>query len=419
MSEVIQLFFALGLLITIAKTLGYLVSRVGQPAVLGELIAGVLMGPSILNLLHITALFPNGSSIEHTLIEFAEIGVVLLMFSAGLEVDLRSLVRVGRTALAAGVLGVIAPIVIATSLALLFGYIGEKAIFIGLILAATSVSISAQVMLELGVLRSQEGLALLAAAIVDDVLVILLMSIFLALTPGTASSEAERRSIGEVIVRLVGFLTVASSVSWFLLPWIAKKVDQTSVSAGVIIVAVVSALTLGVAADFFGGVAAITGAFIAGLCLGRSDPPIKERIEHGLYAINYGMFVPIFFISIGLQANLRLLDATILPFALFLTGAAVVSKILGAGAGGLLTGFDRQSSLRLGIGMVSRGEVGLIVAALGIHNGIITEETFAAVVLVILVTTVVTPPLVRWSFARGSENKTTLPATIVTEGEVL
>src|SRR5688572_21007628 len=150
MSEVIQLFFALGLLITIAKTLGYLATRLGQPAVLGELIAGVLIGPSILNLLHIAALFPNGSSIEHTLIEFAEIGVVLLMFSAGLEVDLSSLVRVGRTALVAGGLGVLAPIVFAVPLALLFGYTGDKAIFIGLILAATSVSISAQVMLELG-----------------------------------------------------------------------------------------------------------------------------------------------------------------------------------------------------------------------------------------------------------------------------
>jgi Kef-type K+ transport system membrane component KefB len=419
MSEVIQLFFALGLLITIAKTLGYLATRLGQPAVLGELIAGVMIGPSILNLLHITALFPSGDSIEHTIIEFAEIGVVLLMFSAGLEVDLSSLARVGRTALAAGGLGVIAPIALAAPLALLFGYTGDKAIFIGLILAATSVSISAQVMLELDVLRSREGLALLAAAIVDDVLVILLMSIFLAVTPGAGTSETESRSVLEVIVRLVGFLTIASGVSWFLLPWIAKKVNQTSVSAGVLIVAVVSALLLGVAADYFGGVAAITGAFIAGLSLGRSAHPIKEKIEEGLYAINYGMFVPIFFVSIGLQANLRLLDAAILPFALLMTGAAIASKILGAGAGGLLTGFDRRSSLRLGIGMISRGEVGLIVAALGISNGIINEVTFAAVVLVVLVTTVITPPLVRWAFAKSPENTAPQKASIstITEGE--
>jgi Kef-type K+ transport system membrane component KefB len=419
MSEVIQLFFALGLLITIAKTLGYIATRFGQPAVLGELVAGVLVGPSVLNLLHIAALFPEGSSIEHTLIEFAEIGVVLLMFSAGLEVDLSSLARVGRTALAAGVLGVIAPVVIAAPVVLLFGYTGDKAVFIGLILAATSVSISAQVMLELGVLHSREGLALLAAAIVDDVLVILLMSIFLAIHPGPVTSDAESRSVLEVIVRLVGFLTIASGLSWFVLPWIARMVHKTSVAAGVVIVSVVAALLLGVAADYFGGVAAITGAFIAGLCLGRAEHPIKEKIEEGLYHINYGMFVPIFFVSIGLQANLRLLDATILPFALILTGAAIVSKIVGAGAGGLLTGFDRNSSLRLGIGMVSRGEVGLIVAALGISSGIITEETFAAVVLVVLVTTVITPPLVRWSFARSPEKTApeTVQPTTLPEGE--
>jgi Kef-type K+ transport system membrane component KefB len=154
MSESIQLFFALGVLITTAKTLGYVATRFSQPAVLGELIAGVMVGPSVIHLLHVAALFPDGTSVEHTVIEFAEIGVVLLMFSAGLEVDLSGLAQVGRTGLAAGTLGVIVPIMIAAPSALLFGYPGETAVFIGLILAATSVSISAQVMLELGVLRS-------------------------------------------------------------------------------------------------------------------------------------------------------------------------------------------------------------------------------------------------------------------------
>ncbi|NJL55669.1 cation:proton antiporter [bacterium] len=419
MSEVIQLFFALGILITIAKTMGYIAAHFGQPSVLGELIAGVILGPSVINLLHTVALFPNGSSVEHTIIEFAEIGVVLLMFSAGLEVDLGSLTKVGRTALAAGALGVIAPIVIAAPTALLLGFAGEKAVFIGLILAATSVSISAQVMLELGVLHSREGLALLAGAIVDDVLVILLMSLFIAVIPGTSTSASENRSILEVILRLVGFLTIASTISWFALPWIARRISKTSISAGVVIVAVVSALLLGVAAEFFGGIAAITGAFIAGICLGRSEHPIKEKMEEGLYTLNYGLFVPIFFVSIGLQANLRLLDATILPFAIMLTLGAILSKIIGAGAGGLLTGFNRLSSLRLGIGMVSRGEVGLIVAALGISNGIIGEETFAAIVLVVLVTTVITPPLVRWSFAKSHKEAPhdPTPTAIVTEGE--
>lgn len=400
MSEVIQLFLGLGILIAVAKIFGYAATRISQPAVLGELIAGVIVGPSVINLLHITALFPNGNSIEHTIIEFAEIGVVLLMFTAGLEVDLSSLTKVGRTAIAAGAIGVITPILIAAPTAYIFGYGDERAIFIGLILAATSVSISAQVMVELGVLNSREGLALLGAAIVDDVLVILIMSLFLAIRPGESPTTSESNSVIEVIVRLIGFLTIATSISWFALPWIAKQVNKTSISAGVVIVAVVSALLLGVSAEYFGGIAAITGAFIAGICLGRSEHQIKEKIEEGLYSINYGMFVPIFFVSIGLQANLRLLNGTILPFAIILTIGAALSKIVGAGVGGLLTGFNRLSSLRLGVGMISRGEVGLIVATLGISKGIIKQDTYAAIVLVVLVTTVVTPPLVRWSFAK-------------------
>lgn len=399
MSETIQLFLAIGLLITIAKTLGYVATRFGQPAVLGELIAGVLVGPSVFNILHSLAVFTDGSAIEHTIIEFAEIGVVLLMFGAGLEVDLASLTRVGRTAIVAGGLGVVAPVLISLPIGMTFGYASDQAVFIGLILAATSVSISAQVLLELGVLHSREGLALLGAAVVDDVLVILLMSLFIAVLPGDSAAAGESRSILEVVLRLGGFMIIGSALGWLLLPWIAKQINKTSIAAGVLIVAVVSALLFGVAAEFFGGIAAITGSFIAGVCLGRSDHQIKEKIGEGLYALNYGMFVPIFFVSIGLQANLRLLDSTILPFAVMLTLGAIISKIIGAGSGGLLTGFNRLSSLRLGVGMISRGEVGLIVATLGISTGIIGEEVFAAVVLVVLVTTVITPLLVRWAFA--------------------
>jgi Kef-type K+ transport system membrane component KefB len=396
MTEITQLFFALGILIPLAKLCGYLSTRLNQPAVLGELIAGVLIGPSLINFLHIPALFPDGANVEHTIIEMAEIGVLLLMFSAGLEIDLHGLSAVRRAAILAGILGVLTPVLMAAPVAIAFGYAPEKSIFIGLIMAATSVSISAQVMLELNVLRSREGLALLGAAVVDDVLAILLISIFLAVSPGTASA-----SIVEVVVRLVGFLTIATAAGWFILPWIAHRVSKLAISAGVLMVAVVAALLMGVAAEVFGGVAAITGAFIAGVCLSRVEHRLKADIERGLHSINYGVFVPLFFVSIGLQADLRLLDAVILPFAFVLTISAILSKIIGAGAGGLLTGFSRLSALRLGVGMISRGEVGLIIAAIGIRSGIIQESVFAAIVLVVLVTTIITPPLVRWSFARS------------------
>jgi Kef-type K+ transport system membrane component KefB len=399
LTEIVQLFLALGLVIVFAKTFGYISTRFHQPAVLGELIAGILIGPSVIDFLHNAAVFPDGASVEHTLIEIAEIGVLLLMFSAGLEIDLQGMAKVGGSAVAAGILGVAAPVLLTLIIAALFGYAGEISLFIGLILAATSVSISAQVMLELGVLRTREGLALLGAAVVDDILVVLLISLFIAINPNGVVAAGENRSIAEVIVRLVGFLVIGTGLGWLVLPRIAERLERTTISEAVLMTALVAALLFGFAAEYFGGVAAITGAFIAGICLGRSDRRIVEEIDEGLHRINYGFFVPIFFVSIGLQANLRLLDANILPFALILTVGAIITKIFGAGLGGLLTRFPRQSALRLGIGMISRGEVGLIVAAIGVSNGIINETIFAAIVLVVIVTTVITPPLVRWSFA--------------------
>lgn len=399
MSEVIQLFLALGLIIVLAKSFGYVATRLQQPAVLGELIAGVLIGPSVLDLFHTASFFPEGTSVEHTVIEITEIGVLFLMFSAGLEIDLSTMLKVGRTALVAGVLGVVVPVAVTAPTALVFNYVPEISLFIGLIPAATSVSISAQVMLELGVLGSREGLALLGAAVVDDVLVILLISLFLAVNPGGFVTTVESRSIVEVIVRLVGFLTIATGLGWVLLPRIATRIHRTAISEGALVVAIAAALFLGFSAEFFGGIAAITGAFIAGICLGRADRRLVEEIDQGFHRLNYSFFVPIFFVSIGLQSNLRLLGADMLPFALILIVGATVGKIAGAGVGGILTGFTGQSALRLGIGMVSRGEVGLIVAALGISSGIISEEIFSAIVLVVIVTTIITPPLVRWSFA--------------------
>jgi Kef-type K+ transport system membrane component KefB len=401
LSVVIQLFLALGTIIVLAKAVGYLATRLHQPAVLGELLAGLILGPSVLDIFHAASFFPDGAGVEHTVIELAEIGVLLLMFSAGLEIDLSNMLKVRNTALAAGVLGVIVPIAFVAPIALLFGYGPEVSVFVGLILAATSVSISAQVMLELRVLGSREGLALLGAAIVDDVLVILLISLFLAINPSGLATVGESRSIVEVVLRLVGFLAIATSLSWLILPRIAERIHRTSISEGPLALAIVAALLLGFSAEFFGGIAAITGAFIAGICLGRADRRIVEEIEQGLHRVNYGFFVPIFFVSIGLQSNLRLLGAAMLPFALLLIFGAIASKVVGAGLGGMLTGFPRQSALRLGIGMISRGEVGLIVAAIGISSGIVTEEIFSAIVLVVIVTTMVTPPLVRWSFARS------------------
>lgn len=416
MTETVQFFLALGLMVGFAKAMGYLTFRIGQPAVLGELLAGLIIGPTVINVLGIPSLFPDGHSVEHTLIEIAEVGVLLLMFMAGMEVDLESMFQVGRPALLAGLLGVFVPLVLITPVVMMFNYPLENAIFVGILLASMSTSISAQVMLELGVLRRREGLTLLGAALVDDAVVILMLSLFIAINPGGIIAVSEGRSVIEVLIRIVAFLVIGFAVSWTVLPRLANLINRLPIAQGPLMLAIVATLILSWSAEFFGGIAGITGAFIAGLCISRANRGVVEKIDQGIHAVNYGFLVPLFFVSIGLRANLQLLTADILPFALVILLLAIVTKIIGAGGGSRLGGFNNKSALRVGLGMISRGEVGLIIASIGVGLGILQPEMFTTVVFVVLVTTIITPPLVRWSFRDAADAQTETPAQIAHEG---
>lgn len=416
MTETVQFFLALGLMVGFAKAMGYLTFRIGQPAVLGELLAGLIIGPTVINVLGIPSLFPDGHSVEHTLIEIAEVGVLLLMFMAGMEVDLESMFQVGRPALLAGLLGVFVPLVLITPVVMMFNYPLENAIFVGILLASMSTSISAQVMLELGVLRRREGLTLLGAALVDDAVVILMLSLFIAINPGGIIAVSEGRSVIEVLIRIVAFLVIGFAVSWTVLPRLANLINRLPIAQGPLMLAIVATLILSWSAEFFGGIAGITGAFIAGLCISRANRGVVEKIDQGIHAVNYGFLVPLFFVSIGLRANLQLLTADILPFALVILLLAIVTKIIGAGGGSRLGGFNNKSALRVGLGMISRGEVGLIIASIGVGLGILQPEIFTTVVFVVLVTTIITPPLVRWSFRDAADAQTETPAQIAHEG---
>jgi len=404
MTETVQFFLALGMLIGFAKAMGYLSYRLNQPAVLGELLAGLIIGPTILDFLGNNVLFPNGHSVEHTLIELAEVGVLLLMFMAGLEVDPKSLFKVGKPAIFAGVLGVFVPMLIIIPVVMMFDYSFAKALFVGILLASMSTSISAQVMIELGVLQRQEGLTMLGAALVDDAIVILLLSLFIAINPGGIIVVAENRSVLEVLFRIVAFLVVTIPLSWIFLPRIANAIYKLPIAEGPLMLAIVSTLLLSFASEYFGGIAGITGAFIAGMSLHQSRRGVVEQIERGIHAVNYGLLVPLFFVSIGLRTNLRLLTLDLLPFALIITGLAIITKIIGAGGGSILGGFGKTGGLRVGLGMISRGEVGLIIASIGVGFGILQEEVFTVIIFVVLVTTMITPPLVRWSFRETSES---------------
>jgi Kef-type K+ transport system membrane component KefB len=381
--------------IAAAKIGGWLSNRVGQPAVLGELLAGLLLGPSVLNIFG-QPYFEEAHTVE-TLHELGELGVIFLMFAAGLEIHLSDFVKTGRPALFAGVLGVVVPIGLGLAVVLPFGYGVNQALFLGIVLAATSVSISAQTLMELGFLRSREGLILLGAAVVDDVLAIGILSAFVAIATG---GDGGILGLAWTITRMLLFLVGAFLLGRWFLPRMALWVGRLRISEGVMSFAVVSVLFFAWASETIGDVAAITGAFIVGMVLSNSR--VKDELEAGTHTLTYAFFVPVFLVGIGLTANARLLSASDLGLVIAISIVAILSKLIGAAAGAKLGGTTWTEALRVGVGMISRGEVGLIVAGVGVTAGVIEADVFTVVVIMILVTTLITPPLLRWVF-RGKE----------------
>ncbi len=404
MSPFLQLALALMVIITMAKLAGYLSYRLGQPAVLGELLVGLLLGPSLLDFLHLS-FFTTEAHTDQVIHELAEFGVLLLMFIAGLDLHLSDLVKSGKVSALAGTLGVVAPVGMGYVLGKLFGMTDTGALFVGLTLAATSVSISAQTLMELNVLRSRVGVSLLGAAVFDDILVVLGLSIFLALTGDGGGS-----GLGAIVVtvlRMAAFILIGMVIGIALIPdRLVRWTSRLPISQGLISFVFAVMLLYAWSAEVLGGMAAITGAFLAGLVFGRS--PLKERIETGISTIAYSVFVPIFFVNIGLVANARELTGDSLVLMIGMVLVAIVSKVLGAGLGARLGGLTNREALQLGVGMMSRGEVGLIVVTVGVNNGLIEPEVFAAVVGVVILTTLLTPPLLRSLFDRPK------PAEVVT-----
>ncbi len=396
MSPFLQLVFSLAVIIAAAKFGAWLAVRLRQPAVLGELLVGVMLGPSLLDLLHWPFLLnPNEPHLlTEAVYELAELGVVCLMFLAGLEVELNDLRKAGRVATFAGVSGVIFPLALGALAVLPFGFRGAEAFFVGIILTATSVSISAQTLLELGLLRSREGVALLGAAVVDDVLVILLLSVFLALT----ASSAGLAGVAVVLLRMVLYLGVAIFAGFTLLPRLAGWARRQPVSEALASLVLVVTMIFAWTAEVGGGLAAITGAFIAGMGFSRSH--LRGEINRSMHTITYAFLVPIFFVSIGLKTDTHLLSGPNLLLTIVIVAVAIVSKIIGCGTGARLGGFDNRAAWRVGLGMISRGEVGLIVATVGVNAQIIEPDLFAVITIVVLVTTVVTPLFLRQAFAK-------------------
>lgn len=275
---------------------------------------------------------------------------------------------------------------------LLFGFGLQRSAFMGIVLTATSVSITVQTLIELKRLDSKEGTALLGAAVVDDVIALVVVSLFIALSLGGGGGIA---GVVVLVARMAGFFLAAIFLGRFLRSALAAA-GRAPVSEGLLSAALIAILVYSWSAEALGGVAAITGAYLAGVLIAQAG--LAHEIEQRVKATTYALLVPIFFVSIGLQTNVRALAVRDIPIALVVVAAAVAGKVIGCGAAARLTGFTGPEALRIGVGMISRGEVGLIIAALGVQTGLMGTREFAIMVLMVLATTVITPPLLRAVF---------------------
>jgi len=372
-----QLLISLVALLTTAKALGVVAQRLGQPSVVGELIAGVLLGASVLRL--VDPLDP----VVHSL---AELGVLILLFEIGLHTDLRSLMRVGKEAITVALIGVVLPFGFGYAVAMLFGTGAIPAIVIGASLTATSIGISARTLSDLGRLGTSEGQIVLGAAVLDDIVGLVILSVVSGLVGGVALS------IGGVALTTgvaIGFVVVAIVLGSLVIPPVFRAIARVEASGVLGVAGLVFAFLLAWVADAAGS-ATIIGAFSAGLVL--HGTPQRTAIEKSATDLGH-FFVPIFFASVGAAVDIGTLAD---PRALGLGTALVLVGVLGKFAAGYGPVWYRGDKALIGIAMVPRGEVGLIFARMGLATAALTSELYSAVALMVLVTTFLTPPLLAW-----------------------
>jgi Kef-type K+ transport system membrane component KefB len=341
------------------------------PRVVGQIGAGLVLGPSLLGVVG------DGPGISL----LAGVGALAILATAGLETNISAMRKVGKAALFAAVGGVIVPLILGTGLALVFGLDVRASLFCGAILTATSVGITAATLQSLGLLGGRAGMTILAAAVIDDVLGLIVLAFVVA--EGSAGSSP----IGVLVPMLVTVL-VAGLALRHLPNHLHRVVDHLHLRGGGLAAMLGFVLLVAWAFEHLGGLAGITGAYVAGL--GLSGSPLADRLKDGLLRAGEALCVPVFFASIGLAADLRTIPP-VLPFALALLAVACLGKLVGSGIGARLGGLEGSESVLVGIGMIGRGEVALVAATLGLQSGAIDAGVYAAVVLLALTTTLIAP----------------------------
>lgn len=381
----------LAMILLSTKLFGLISRKFFMPQVVGALLAGLILGPAMLNILNETEF----------IMYLSEMGVIVLMFNAGLESDINELKKTGKASFIIALFGVILPLIGGFGVAYLFnkpGLIESNAsagillqnIFIGVVLSATSVSISVETLKELGKLNTNVGNTILGAAIIDDILGIIILTIITSMADTSVN-------VIEVLIKILAFFLFSGFVGIMFLRMftILTKRYQSDMRRFVIL-AFVFCLLMAYSSNEFFGVASITGAYIAGLILSNSKSSVY--ISKKFETVSYTLLSPVFFASVGLKVIVPKMSMAIILFSLLLVMVAILSKVLGCGLGAKLCSFKQNECLQIGSGMVSRGEVALIIASKGSSVGLMSSTFFGPVIIVVVITTVISPILLKLAF---------------------
>lgn len=378
-----DIFLELALILVIAKLFGYSTVRLGFPAALGQLVGGILIGPSLLDLVG----YDEGVKL------LAELGVIMLLFLAGLETDIEEFKHVGLTAFIVASLGVFVPFILGYLVAVAWGYSNVQSLFLSGVLTATSVGLTTSILMEVKKLRSRVGTTILAAAVVDDVLGIIVLTILVGInTRGSVYAKDLLIILGEVVVYFtLGLLLGHPAVKRAL-----KASEKITLPETVTAMAIAIMLIFAYLAERF-QIAGITGAYLAGILVAGTDE--AKKVTNKTMTIGYSLFIPIFLVSIGVESDVRVL-AQAGTFALIYALVAIAGKVIGCGLGAFLSKFTPVESFQVGIGMIPRMEVALIMANVALDEGVFTSGVFSIPVTMVLITTIVTPFLLKLAFSR-------------------
>ncbi|MCD7890556.1 MAG: cation:proton antiporter [Ruminococcus sp.] len=390
---------SLALILLSTKIFGLMTRHFKLPQVVGALFAGIVIGPACLGFIEKTELISA----------LSELGVIVLIFTVGMETDINELKKSGKASFIIALCGVLVPILVGFAVAKLWGIgesgEGESAIlqqfFIGIILTATSVSITVETLKELGKMSTRAGNAILGAALIDDILGIIALTVITSLA--TRNSESvESDSIWIVLLKILGFFVFAilAAICYHIIFIKWRKHDKKDLRRHTI-TSFVFCLVLAYIAEKFFGVADITGAFLAGLALSGS-PSVKYTTTK-FDTISYMLLSPIFFASVGLSITTFKMDSSLIWFTVVIIIVALITKIVGCGLGAKVCNYSGKESLQIGVGMVSRGEVALIVMQKGANLGLIDEKFFVPIIIMVVFTTVVTPILLKVVFNNQDE----------------